>query len=318
MEYLVYKEEASYHRVPGLDMGVGGVTWVGPALMVIGSEEQKREHLPMIAKGESVWCTGYSEPGAGSDLASLQTRAVEDGDDYVINGQKVWTSAAHRADWCWLAARTDPDAPKHKGISMFLLDMKTPGVTVRPLISMTGSHDLNEVFLDDVRIPKTNLVGEKNRGWYHLAMALDFERTVGVGMVAGEQRSIDDLTGYVKEKGLGGDPIIRHRMADLIVEANVARLLAYRLVWLQVEGRMANFEASISKNAMGVLSQHVGNVGMQILGLYGQLEEGSKWAQLRGRIALRYQFSLAGNIAGGTLEVNKNIIAQRGLGMPRG
>jgi len=145
MEQLVYREEVAFNLVPGTDMGVGGVTWVGPSLMLFGSEEQRKEHLPRIAAGETYWCTGYSEPDAGSDLASLKCRAVRRGDDYVLNGQKVWTSAAHRCSWCWLAARTDPDAPKHKGISLFLLDLKSPGVTIRPLVNLAGSAGFCEV-----------------------------------------------------------------------------------------------------------------------------------------------------------------------------
>ena len=159
MEQLLYREETAYQRVPGTDMGTGGVSWVGPTLMRYGTEEQKR-HLQGIANGDEYWCTLYSEPGSGSDLASLQTKAVRDGDDYVINGSKTWTSGGHLADMGWLAARTDADAPKHKGISMFLLDMKTPGVTVRPLINMAGSHHFNEVFFDDVRIPQRERVGD--------------------------------------------------------------------------------------------------------------------------------------------------------------
>ena len=152
MEQMLFKEEMAYFQVPGADMGVGGVSWVGPMLMSHGTGEQKR-HLRSIASGDEYWCTLYSEPGSGSDLASLQTRAERDGDDYLINGSKIWTSGGHIADWGWLAARTDPEAPKHKGVSMFLLDMKAPGVTVRPIINMAEAHHFNEVFFDNVRIP---------------------------------------------------------------------------------------------------------------------------------------------------------------------
>src|SRR5829696_7185771 len=152
MSQLIYNEEMAYHRAPG--GGGMGVAWVGPAVMLYGTDEQKERFLPRITSGEDVWCTLYSEPGAGSDLAALQTRAIADGDEYVINGQKIWTSGAHRSNWGWLAARTDPSAPKHRGISMFCLAMDTPGVTVQPLINMTGNHEFNEVFFDNVRIPK--------------------------------------------------------------------------------------------------------------------------------------------------------------------
>ncbi|MDP2951761.1 MAG: acyl-CoA dehydrogenase family protein, partial [Chloroflexota bacterium] len=222
IEQAIYRETAAYYEIPGTEMGVMGVAIVGPSLMLFGSEDLKREHLPRIAAGERYWCTGYSEPGAGSDLASLQTRAVEDGDDFVINGQKVWTSAGHRAHWCWLAARTDPQVPKHKGISLFLVDMKSPGITVRPLINVMGRHDFNEVFFENVRVPKRNLVGQKNRGWYYVAVALDFERS-GVDRPARCRRALERLMEYCQEtkppgKSGGEAPLVRHRLAEMALE----------------------------------------------------------------------------------------------------
>ena len=181
MEQTVYREEMTYWGVPGTDLGTGAISWVGPVLMISGTEEQKSEHLPPIANAERYWCTLYSEPGSGSDLASLQTSAVQDGDDYIINGQKIWTSSGHIADWGWLAARTDPDAPKHRGISLFMLDMKSPGVTVRPIVNMAGSHEFNEVYFDNVRVPKGNLVGEENRGWYTLWRRILRQRETHIG-----------------------------------------------------------------------------------------------------------------------------------------
>ena len=175
-QQLVMNEEMAYHRAPGAGVNMG-VMWVGPALLLYGTDEQKAQHVRGISQAETWWCTLYSEPGAGSDLAAMQTRAVADGDDYVINGQKIWTSGAHRADWGWLAARTDPDAPKHKGLTMFMVDMRSPGITVRPLVNMADGHSFNEVFFEDVRVPKTSVVGEVDRGWYHMAVALDFERS---------------------------------------------------------------------------------------------------------------------------------------------
>ncbi|MFW6125761.1 MAG: acyl-CoA dehydrogenase family protein, partial [Chloroflexota bacterium] len=157
--HMIFKEETAYHRVPGTDMGVGGISWVGPTLLMLGTEEQKKQHLPPLAAGEKWWCTMYSEPQAGSDMANLQCRAVPRDDHYVVNGQKVWTSAGHIADWGWLLVRTDPDAPKHRGISLLLVDMRTPGVEVRPLVNIAGHHYFNEVFFDDAAIPKGNLIG---------------------------------------------------------------------------------------------------------------------------------------------------------------
>ena len=251
MEQLVYREEMTYWGAPGTDLGVGAITWVGPTLMIAGTEEQKREHLPPIAQAERYWCTLYSEPGSGSDLASLQTSAQLDGDDYVINGQKIWTSAGHIADWGWLAARTDPEAPKHRGISLFLLDMKSPGVSVRPIINMAGGHEFNEVFFEDVRVPKANLVGEENRGWYTLAVALDFERS-GVGYSASARRMLETLVKYAKDatkngKPLSEDPVVRRNLAERFIETDVSRWLSYRVAWMQSQGMVPNAEASMSK-----------------------------------------------------------------------
>ena len=209
MEQMMFAEESALVGAPG------GQGLVGPTLMIHGSEEQKREHLPKIANAETEWCQGYSEPGAGSDLASLQTRAVRDGDDYVINGQKIWTSGAHHADWIHVLTRTDPDAPKHRGISYFMLDMRTPGITVRPLEQMHGAHGFNETFFEDVRVPATNIIGEENRGWYVATTTLDFERS-GVGRAAAVVRAFDALFDYVAddENGVELSNVQRHSIAE--------------------------------------------------------------------------------------------------------
>ena len=216
MDQMIFREETAYAGAPG--SGGQGISMVGPCLMVHGNEEQKKEHLPKIASGEVHWAQGFSEPGSGSDLASLQTRAIRDGDDFVINGQKIWTSGAHDADWIHVLTRTDPDAPKHRGISYFLLDMRTPGVTVRPLINMLGDHEFNEVFFEDVRVPAQNMMGEENRGWYVGATLLDFERS-GVNWSAQGRKTVERLTGYAREtsgpKGrLIDDAAIRQGLAD--------------------------------------------------------------------------------------------------------
>ncbi|MCH7705525.1 MAG: acyl-CoA dehydrogenase family protein [Chloroflexi bacterium] len=201
MTQLVFNEEMAYHRAPGVDMW--GVKMLAPTLMIHGTDEQKQRFLPSVAKGEVQWCQGYSEPESGSDLASLQTKAVVDGDDYIINGTKIWTSNAHRADWIILLARTDQDAPKHRGITMLLLDMKTPGVEIRPIINMAGVHGFNQIFFDNVRVPKRNLVGEENRGWYVGATLLDFERS-GVNYSASARRSLEELVEFAKETKTNG------------------------------------------------------------------------------------------------------------------
>lgn len=321
IEQLILDEEMAYHGTPTGIETVMTIGWVCPTIMIFGTEEQKRDYLPRAAKGDIVFCLGYSEPGAGSDLAGVQTRAVEDGDVYVVNGQKIFTTVAHRADYCWLAARTDPDAPKHKGISMFVVDMKTPGITVRPLINMLGFHSFNEVFFDDVRVPKENLVGEKDRGWYQLAVALDFERS-GVGMPAGAKRTLEELVEYCKETQCNGeplarDPVIRHKLSERAVEIEVNRLICYRITWMQSKGIIANYEASMGKLFSSELLYRLANTGMQILGLQGQLDRGSKWAPLRGKIAREYLSSHSIGIGAGTSEIQRNIIAMRGLGLPR-
>jgi alkylation response protein AidB-like acyl-CoA dehydrogenase len=192
----IFTEEVAYHRSPGVD--TAGVKMLGPTLMLWGSEEQKRAFLPPIARGEVNWCQGYSEPGSGSDLASLQTRAVADGDDFVITGSKIWTSRAHRADWMFLLARTNPEAPKHRGITFFLVDMRTPGITIRPIINMAGVHHFNQVFFDNVRVPKKQVVGEVDRGWYVAVTLLDFERS-GVEYPAQARRYVEELAHYARE-----------------------------------------------------------------------------------------------------------------------
>ena len=321
MEQVIYNEEMSYKNVPGTELGTGAISWVGPVLMLAGTEDQKAEHLPPIARGERLWCTLYSEPGSGSDLASLQTSATRDGDDYVINGQKIWTSSAHVADWGWLAARTNPDAPKHRGISIFMLDMKSPGVSVRPIENMAGGRDFNEVYFDDVRVPSGNLVGQEDRGWYTLAVALDFERS-GVGYSAGARRTLEALVEYAKQTERNGEPLsknpnVRRKLAQRFMETEIARWLAYKVAWMQSQDMIPNAEASMSKMYGTELTQRVARTGMEILGMAGQISQGSKWAPLEGHIQQLYLSSVSSTIAAGTSEIQRNIIAQRGLGLSR-
>ena len=317
MRQLIYNEEMSYHAAPG---GYSmGVAWVGPAVMLYGSEEQKQRFLPGITSGEDVWCTLYSEPEAGSDLASLQTSAVRDGDDFVINGQKIWTSGAQRSDWGWLAARTDPEAPKHKGISTFAVKMDTPGITVRPLINMAGQSGFSEVFFDNVRIPKEDLVGELNRGWYQVAVALDFERS-GIQAYAGGRRTLERLVEFVHEhpdETVRRNPAIRNRIADRAVELAAGTNIAYRIPWMQSKGLIPNYEASISKLFGSEFSQRLALTGVQLLGMYGGLEPESKWAPMKGKLERAYLQAVSSTIAAGTSEVQRGIIATRGLGLPR-
>jgi alkylation response protein AidB-like acyl-CoA dehydrogenase len=321
IEQLILDEELAQVGTPTGVETMMTINWVGNTIMIFGTENQKKDYLLPAAKGDIVFCCGYSEPGSGSDLASVQTSAVEDGDFYVVNGQKVWTTVAHRADYCWLAARTDPDVPKHKGMSMFVVDMKTPGIIVRPLINILGFHSFNEVFFDNVRVPKENLVGQKNNGWYQLAVALDFERS-GVGIPIQAERTIHSLVQYCKEtkrngKYLADDPIIRSKLADLAVRARILKLLCYRIPWMHIQNKLPNYEASITKVFGSELLVLLANAGMDILGPYGQMDRGSKWSALQGRIARSYLMAFSINIGGGTSEIQRNIIAMRGLGLPR-
>ncbi|MEE9199652.1 MAG: acyl-CoA dehydrogenase family protein [Dehalococcoidia bacterium] len=318
---LAFMEEWYYRGAPGID--IFGIELLSPTLMIHGTEKQKREHLGGIARGEVVWCQGYSEPESGSDLASLSTRAVEDGDDYVINGQKIWTSYAQYADWMFILARTDTDAskPKHRGITFFLADMDQPGFTVRPIAEMSGGSSFNEVFFDNVRVPKTNILGEVNRGWYVAMTLLDFERT-GIAHPAGGRRILDWLIQYAREtkrngQPLADDPIIRHKLADVAMDLETSRMLAYTIAWMQGQGIVPNREASELRVLSTQTSQKLAGVGMEMLGLGGQLEPGSKWAPLEGFIKHQYLFAVSYTIESGTAEIQRNVIATRGLGLPK-
>ena len=316
----IFNEEIAYQRAPGRD--IFGVRMLGPTLMIHGSDEQKRTHLPPVSRGEVQWCQGYSEPESGSDLASLSTRAVRDGDDLVINGAKIWTTLAHRADWIMLLTRTDPDAPKHRGISFVLVDMKTPGVSVRPIVNMAGGHEFNQVIFDNVRVPRANVVGEEDRGWYVAVTLLDFERS-GIDYSANARRLLDDVREYATETQRNGQPImeipwVRNLMADRYIDCEVARLIAYNVAYMQSQGLVPTKEASMSKVFGSETVRRATEAAMDVLGLYGTLGRGEKWAPLMGRVQEHWMLSFSGTIAAGTSEVQRNIIAGRGLGLPRG
>ena len=295
MKQVVLSEELAYRRAP--NTALIGVTYAGPTVIVYGNEEQKQQFLPGITSGEIVWCQGYSEPNAGSDLASLQTRAVKDGDDYIINGTKIWSSNAHKANWCFLLARTDSEAPKHKGISYFMTPMDAPGISVRPLVNMADEHVFNEIVFDNVRVPRKYLVGEENRGWYIGMTTLDFERS-NIATAAQYRRTLEQLVGYVLEmgnrksangNGAAGLPMPDHRLraqlADLTIENTVGRYLSYRVASMQSRGQIPNYESSAAKVYHSEYGQRLARAGLHIMGLYGALREGSKHARLRGRFA---------------------------------
>ena len=315
MQQFIFNEEMAEARAPrpgGIAIGMAG-----PTLITIGTEAQQQEHLPPILSGESIWCQGYSEPGSGSDLASLQTRAIKDGDDWVVNGQKIWTSGAHKADWMILLARTDPDAPKHRGITYFMMDMHAPGVEVRPLVNMAGTHEFNEVFFEDVRIPSRNILGEVNRGWYGAVTTLDFERS-SIGSAVGMQQSVDDIIRFAKqERGTGVSSVDEREtklaLTDRYIETQTARMISYRIVSMQNQGLIPNHEASMAKLFAMELNQRITATAMQVLGLYGQLRGGDPYAPRRGRHSYAFVRSIANTIEGGTSEIQRNIIATRGL-----
>ncbi|MEX0782251.1 MAG: acyl-CoA dehydrogenase family protein [Dehalococcoidia bacterium] len=317
IKQMIFSEELAYAGAP--DAGrVFNVGMIGPTLIVHGSPEQKKEHLPRITAGDVTWCQGYSEPGAGSDLASLQARAVRDGDDYVVNGQKIWTTGAHHADWCFLLVRTDPEAPKHKGISFLLADMKSPGITVRPIVNMAGYHEFNEVFFEDVRVPVSNRVGEENNGWYVAMTLLDFERS-NVASIAANQRTLELLSTYLRENNSGGSykDIFRHRIADLWVANETGRLLSYRTAWMQEAGQIANYEASVIKIFATELAQRITNFGVNLMGPRGALEPDSKSVAYDGIMEKGHLSNVSPTIYSGSSEIQRNIIATRGLGLPR-
>ena len=320
LQQFIYNQEMAEARAPRAD----GITtgFVGPTIITLGTDEQKAQHLPPILSSEASWCQGYSEPGSGSDLASVQTRAVKDGDDYVINGQKIWTSRAHLADWMIMLARTDPDAPKHKGITYFIVDMHAPGVEVRPLVNMASTHEFNEVFFEDVRVPSSNVIGEVNRGWYGAVTTLDFERS-SIGSAVGMRQSVEEVISFAKENtgngvsSLGRDSATRNALAERYIEVQTATLISYRIISMQSRGLIPNYEASMAKLYAMELNQRIAATGMKVLGLYGQMARGEAMAPKRGRFEYNYLRSVANTIEGGTSEIQRNIIATRGLGLPR-
>ena len=325
-EQTVYEMEIAYWGLPGAWMGASGIQWVGPILMMLGTDEQKKKYLPLIASGErdGYWCTGYSEPNAGSDLASMQTRAVKQGDYYVINGQKVWTSVAHNAKWCWLMVRTDPNTPKkHRGLTLFIVDMETPGIEVRPLPNYYNCHNFNEVFFDNVKVPAENLVGKENRGWYHLMQALAFERRgVGPWIAGSYKRLVEDVVQYCKETSYQGKPlsenlVIRQKLADMVIDVEMLRMFSFQYTWKLTQGVIPVYEASRNKLACDNTMRRFATSAADMLGAYSQVDMDSKWAGIQGRVQGAY-LGFPGTMMGaGTGEVEKSIIAQFKLGLPK-
>ena len=319
MPQLIFNEEMARAKAPRSFLGPG-VFQVAASLITHGTDEQKHQFLPPIAKGEERWCTLFSEPNAGSDLASLQTAAVEDGDDFIINGQKIWSSNAHKSEHGILLARTDQDAPKHKGISYFLVDMDTPGMTIQPIINMVGVHHFNAVFFDNVRIPRNRMLGPQNRGWYVATTSLNVERS-GIRFHVPMEALFDELVAFVRDSARdnGFDPLAKHphlraKLAEAACKVRMSRLLSYRVAWQQSHGSPPSYEASLSKLVATELAQKMTELGMEVLGLYGQVGPGHG-AKLRGKMDRLYRGQRAATLGAGTSEIQRTLIARRGLGM---
>jgi alkylation response protein AidB-like acyl-CoA dehydrogenase len=296
------------------------VTSVAPTIMRIGSEEQRRTWLPRIRAAEVEFAVAYSESEAGTDMAALRTRAVLDGDEWVVDGQKMWNTMAHMATHNWVALRTEPDAPKHKGISMMIVPMDAPGVTVRAIYVWPGLRT-NAVFFDGVRVPRDHLVGERGQGFYYAAMALNFER-LSIGSVAMTRRYFRELVAVVRELEVDGTPLreqawVRDRLARLAVDIEAARMLGLETAWALDHGRVPAAESSMAKTFVSELVQRVADAGCEILGLNGQLHPDEPRAHLHGRLQWLYRTAPLLAFGGGTNEVQRNIVALMGYGLPR-
>jgi alkylation response protein AidB-like acyl-CoA dehydrogenase len=302
------------------------LNYIGPLIMRFGTPEQQSRHLPRMAAGDVLWCQGFSEPEAGSDLASLKTRAVrisdQAGDHYVVNGQKIWNSYADApADFCLLLARTNPEVKKQQGISMFLVDMRTPGITVRPIPSMAGKSEFSEIFFDDAAIPVGDRLGDEDAGWTLVGEGLAFER-IGIARYARANRVLEHLVQHVNEtvvdgRPLAADPAIRMRLATLATRIEAAKLLNYGAISIQAAGEVPAIEASIARIHNTQVEQLAGQVGLEVLGPQGLLVDDDPRCLLDGEMQRQWLESIPVTVAAGTTEVQKNIIAQRGLGLPR-
>jgi alkylation response protein AidB-like acyl-CoA dehydrogenase len=316
VEMVILYQEMARAESPQI-LNRGGVSMLGPTLMKYGTQAQQQRFLKKILTAEEIWCQGFSEPNAGSDLANLQTRAVRDGDHFVVNGQKVWTSMGHVADWGFFLVRTDPNAAKHKGISFLLVDMKTPGITVRPLRQMTGEAEFNETFLDNVRVPVANLVDKENEGWSVAITTLAYERDLLTFIRHISLRNaLHRLVKLVRERSRGADPIIRQKVAALWIGEQVLQLNAYRSLTRILRGVAPGPEGSTSKLFWSHLDQELAQVATEVIGPASQLE-GTTWAPDEGQWEFYALLAQASGIRAGTTEILKNILGERVLGLPK-
>ncbi len=320
MEQLIFNEVRAYYRAPGVD--AWGIGMFAPTLLIAATEEQKKRLLPPMARAEVHYCQGWSEPNAGSDLAALKTTAIREGDFYIINGQKTWTSGAHRADHMFILARTDPSQKRSAGLSVFSMRLDLPGIEIRPIRYMNGAHIYNEVFLEDVKVSVEDRIGPENDGWRISRETMNFERS-GIEVFSDARRYFEELVDYVKAtkrdgKFLSENPIVRQKLAKIYIDIEIGRTLAYKIAWLQQKGGLI-FAASAASEAKvfgSELTQRIANFATEIMGLYGQLGD-SKRAPMDGSMVDLYQLCTGFNIAAGSSEIQRNLIAWVGLGLPR-
>ena len=322
MEQIILYEEMSRAQAPQ-PVNRGGLSMLGPTLMTHGTPPQRERHLTRILTAEEIWCQGFSEPNAGSDLANLQTRAVLVGDHYVINGQKVWTSMAHVAEWGFFLVRTDPDAPKHKGITFILIDMKTPGIAIRPLTQITGEAEFNEVFLDNVRVPAANVVGKVNEGWGVALTTLAYERDV-LTMIRhiSLRTALERLVALARRtKRNGGtaadDPVLRQKIAGLMVAERCLQLNGYRSLTRILKGQSPGPEGSTSKLFWSQVDQDLAEIATEVIGPYSQIKGASEWAPDEGQWEFYCLLARGSGIRAGTSEILRNILGERVLGLPK-
>ncbi|HBH03133.1 MAG: hypothetical protein A2W08_14215 [Candidatus Rokubacteria bacterium RBG_16_73_20] len=322
MEEIILQEEIALAKAPPV-LNVLGIGMAGPTIIAYGTEEQKRRYPARILSCEEIWCQGYSEPNAGTDLAALQTRAVKDGAHWVLNGQKVWTSFAQFADWMMLLARTDPALPRHKGITYFLLDMKLPGITIKPLRQLTGDAEFNEVFFDNVRVHESQALGGVNNGWRVGMTTLMYERlTLGFGLQVRLRIALDALIEMARRvektgRAVTTSPVTRQKLAQLWIDTECLKYTGARALTRLLRGEMPGPEASAGKITWVDTNQRLQELAMEIQGPYAQLRRGSEWAVEGGAWVHSFLRSRANSIEGGTTEVQKNIIAERVLGLPK-
>jgi len=315
VDYLIFSEEIACRGSPGYNPIA--VKMLAPTLIDYGTEEQKERHLKPIGRGQEFWCEAFSEPEAGSDLASLQTKAVKDGNRFIINGQKTWSTFADYSDWCCLLARSDPNSRRTKGLSFFLVDLSTPGIDIKPIKNMAGEPHFSQIFFEEVRVPKENIVGQENEGWQVAQAMLGYERT-SIEFVAMVQTMIEKLVKYT-----GATPKIqtantRDLLARLAIDAEIGRLINYRVAWLHDEGINTAWQAAMTKLYSTELFRRAAGAVTQLLGLYAQLDKREGIAPEQGWLEHAYLVSFGATIAAGTSEIQKNIIALKGLGLPRG